>query len=215
MTSKPPADHRVPVLRVVIRHRRRLSWVQALGLVAGITALVVLVSAALVTRTDPDRFPDLATGLWWAIATFTTVGYGDVVPASGAGRLLAAAVMLLGIGSFAFLTAVAASAIVIGEEHRIEDEEQEIERVQDLVLARLRAIDERLDRIEKAQQRGMVGKMGAAQPVDPPQRDTERMRDTERLRDTERDTEWTCDTGRMRVTADGPGSTSGGDRPTG
>ena len=75
-------------LRAVLRRRYRLSWLQALALVATVTAVVVLVAAAVVTRTDPDRYPDFGTGLWWAVSTITTVGYGDVVPASPAGRLL-------------------------------------------------------------------------------------------------------------------------------
>ena len=143
-----------PLLQATVKRRRRLSWLEAFGLVAVVSVSAVLIGAALVTRTDPGRFPDLGTGLWWAVSTVTTVGYGDVVPVSTAGRLLAVVLMFVGIGSFAFLTAVAASAIVVGEvgeeERRIEAEEREIEREQTEVLAQLRRIDERLDRIERS-----------------------------------------------------------------
>jgi voltage-gated potassium channel len=140
------------LLAATLRRRHRLSWMGALGLVATVTISVVVGGALLVLRTDPTRYPDLETALWWAVSTVTTVGYGDVVPASTAGRLLAAVLMFIGIGSFAFLTAIAASAIVVGEvgeeERVIEAEEREIEREQRAVLVRLDALDARLDRIE-------------------------------------------------------------------
>jgi len=149
-----PRTGDVPPLHAFVRRRRRLSWLQALVLVAVFTALVVVAAAGLITRTDPSRFPDLATGLWWAVATVTTVGCGDVVPATPTGRLLAAALMFVGIGAFAFLTAVAASAIVVSEvgeeETTIEREERDIARVQNVILARLDDIDTRLQRIEDA-----------------------------------------------------------------
>lgn len=106
------------------------------------------------TITDPRRFPDLGTGLWWAASTVTTVGYGDVVPATAAGRAAGVVLMFVGIGSIAFLTAVAASAIVVGEVsaegERIESEERAIENEQESIFARLVAIDARLHRIETA-----------------------------------------------------------------
>jgi voltage-gated potassium channel len=147
--SRPAAP---PLVHAVVAQRRRLSWLQALALVAMVTAAVVVTGAALVTRTDPQRYPDLGTALWWAASTVTTVGYGDVVPASAAGRLVGGALMFVGIGAFAFLTAVAASAIVVGEvggqERQIEREERRIEEVQENILLRLAEIDARLDRLE-------------------------------------------------------------------
>lgn len=151
----------VPPLKTFVRRpRRRLSWLQALALVAGITVLVVSVAAVLVTWTDPDQYADVGTGLWWAVSTVTTVGYGDVVPMSVGGRLVGTVLMFVGIGSIAFLTAVAASAIVVGEvgeeerrieheERMIEREEREIERVQAAIFTRLGEIDARLARLER------------------------------------------------------------------
>lgn len=144
-----PALHsrgRVPLIRALLVRRHRLSWLQALSLLAVISAVGVSVAATLVQLTDPDRFPDLGTGLWWAVTTVTTVGYGDVVPASVAGRIVAGALMFMGIGSIAFLTAVAASAIVVGE---VEAEGREIEREEGLILRRLDQIEQRLGHIEQ------------------------------------------------------------------
>ncbi|MFB9235697.1 potassium channel family protein [Plantactinospora siamensis] len=135
-------------LRARIRHRPRLTWSQALILVAAVSLTAVAGAALLVLRTDPGQFPDLGTALWWAVATVTTVGYGDVVPVSTPGRLVGAALMFVGIGSFAFLTAVAASAIVVGEvgdeERRIERAEADIRVAVEAVLVRLTEVENRL-----------------------------------------------------------------------
>lgn len=132
-------------LRAVVGHRRRLSWLQALIVVAVVSAGFVVLGAVMVTRTDPERYPDLGTGLWWAVSTVTTVGYGDVVPATVAGRLVAAGLMFVGIASFALLTAVAASAIVVSD---VGEEEREIMREEGLILDQLRQLNVRLARLE-------------------------------------------------------------------
>ena len=61
---------------------------------------------------DHDNFPTIGAGLWWAVQTVTTVGYGDHVPTSVVGRLLAAVVMLLGIGFVTVITASITGAFV-------------------------------------------------------------------------------------------------------
>jgi voltage-gated potassium channel len=61
---------------------------------------------------QPNVFPDIPTTMWWAVMTLTTIGYGDVVPQTGAGRLITALVAILGIGLFALPTAILGSAFV-------------------------------------------------------------------------------------------------------
>ena len=80
--------------------------------VAIITATVTVVGGVLVRITDPDNFANVWEGLWWAIQTVTTVGYGDVVPTTVAGRIVAALVMIIGIGFITVTTAAIASAFV-------------------------------------------------------------------------------------------------------
>jgi voltage-gated potassium channel len=86
---------------------------QALTSVAMTFAVVVLfasTAAYVVERAaQPDQFGSIPAALWWAVTTVTTTGYGDKVPATGAGRILAGAVMVCGIGLFALWAGILAS----------------------------------------------------------------------------------------------------------
>jgi voltage-gated potassium channel len=64
------------------------------------------------TVIDRHGFPSLGAGLWWAVQTVTTVGYGDHVPTTAAGQILAAFVMLVGIGFVTVITASITSSFV-------------------------------------------------------------------------------------------------------
>jgi voltage-gated potassium channel len=127
--------------------RRHVSLAQAMTASVTLTGTALLVGGAAVTRTDPEQFPHLGVGLWWAAATVTTVGYGDVVPASPAGRVVGTVLMFVGIASLALLTAIAASAIVVGE---VRSEEREIEREETKILSELRDLSERIQNLERA-----------------------------------------------------------------
>jgi voltage-gated potassium channel len=76
------------------------------------TTVVVVGAGALITLIDHDEYPTVGVGLWWALQTVTTVGYGDVAPKHVSGRLVGAAVMLEGIAFIAIITAVITSTFV-------------------------------------------------------------------------------------------------------
>ncbi len=59
----------------------------------------------LVEHGRNPAFASLRDGLWWALATVTTVGYGDITPATGAGRMVAAIAMIFGIAAYSLLVA--------------------------------------------------------------------------------------------------------------
>ncbi|HET8567373.1 MAG TPA: ion channel [Candidatus Limnocylindria bacterium] len=90
------------------RHLRRDS----LPYLVLLSLLVVFLGGLAIHALEPDRATSIGDGIWWAAATLSTVGYGDIAPASFWGRVLAAAIMLVGIGTFAALTAAVASFFV-------------------------------------------------------------------------------------------------------
>jgi voltage-gated potassium channel len=91
----------------------------AAGLAVGVAALSWLTSAAAFmlaegTQED-DELYSFGDALWWATMTITTVGYGDVVPVTAAGRLVAGFTMVVGISTFAVVTAKVAEFLVRDE----------------------------------------------------------------------------------------------------
>ncbi len=58
---------------------------------------------------QPDKFGSIPAAAWWALATLTTIGYGDVVPITPLGKILGGVVMLLGVGMFALPIAILAT----------------------------------------------------------------------------------------------------------
>ena len=61
---------------------------------------------------DPKTFPSVWLGMWWAVETVTTVGYGDVVPNQTTGKIIAAFLMLGGLSLIAVVTAAITSGFV-------------------------------------------------------------------------------------------------------
>jgi voltage-gated potassium channel Kch len=120
----------------------------AATVIAGVTTAITLAAGLLMTVVDDKSFPSIGEGLWWAVQTVTTVGYGDRVPADTAGKLLAAAVMLLGVAFVTVITAAITSAFVAREEPGGSATP---------TAQQLRRIDERLERIEAALQKTQTG----------------------------------------------------------
>ena len=81
-------------------------------LIGGIWLIVVVVFGVLERVADPKTFPSVWLGMWWAIETVTTVGYGDVVPQQTVGKALAGFLMLGGLSFIAVVTAVVTSGFV-------------------------------------------------------------------------------------------------------
>lgn len=93
--------------RVLVNESRNLlgvAWVFVIVLF-----LAALLAHALERANQPEVFGSLPSALWWAVATLTTTGYGDVVPKTFAGRVLAGAVMTSGIAVFALWAGILAT----------------------------------------------------------------------------------------------------------
>jgi len=111
-----------------------------LGATLVVAFAVVMAAGALIARVDPNIHSPW-DGVWWAWVTVTTVGYGDVVPTSPAGRLLGSLLILLGVGLFSLLTANI-SAFIIGRDaakdeaefrNRLKDVQTRLERIEALL----------------------------------------------------------------------------------
>lgn len=119
------------------------AWAAA----ATITLTVTVIAGVLIHWTDPTNFPNVGVGLWWAVQTTTTVGYGDIVPSSEAGRLIAAFVMLVGIGFITVSTAGITSAFlesarrrrVVDTDNPLASEVRELRHQIELLTAEVRA----------------------------------------------------------------------------
>ncbi len=71
---------------------------------------LILGSAIAVSRVEPEL--TFADGLWWSVVTLTTVGYGDIAPATATGRAIAILNMIVGVGLLAILSATLAGLLV-------------------------------------------------------------------------------------------------------
>lgn len=87
-----------------------------------VLGLMLLMSSSLMyfaeRAAQPDVFSSIPAAMWWAVATLTTVGYGDVYPITPFGRLLAAVSAILGIGLFALPTAILGAGFIEAVEDR-------------------------------------------------------------------------------------------------
>jgi voltage-gated potassium channel Kch len=116
------------------------------------TAAVVVGSGALMRLIDHKEYASVWTGMWWAMQTVTTVGYGDVTPADPNGRIVATFVMLVGIAFLAIVTASITSTFVeiAGREQRRTESRKDAELEAHLaaIQGELTATRAQLERIE-------------------------------------------------------------------
>jgi voltage-gated potassium channel len=105
--------------------------------------LVVFTSIAILNcETSPDsNIQSASDALWWSFVTITTVGYGDFYPTTLLGRIIAVVLMTAGVGLFGTFTAYVASSF-------LQQEEEEEEKREESILLELKAIRERLVRLE-------------------------------------------------------------------
>ena len=127
--------------------------------IAALTTTATVGFGLLMTVIDHKNFTTIWLGLWWAVQTVTTVGYGDHVPTNAAGMLVAALVMLLGLAFLSVVTAAITSSFVArATEQRArragggapppahDDIEERLDRLE--ALLRRQDVVERLDRME-------------------------------------------------------------------
>lgn len=131
----------VALLLRMSRSARKLLSQHKLGTTLIVAFVAMVLSGIIMSRIDPS-VGDAWDGMWWAWVTMATVGYGDVVPHTGAGRLFASLVVLFGVVLISLLTANLAAFFIGSDVEKIEAEEKESDRL-------LRDIAARLERVER------------------------------------------------------------------
>jgi voltage-gated potassium channel len=117
------------------------STARRAGVLIALATIVVAVAGGVLIRTlDRAEFPTVGSGLWWALQTVTTVGYGDHVPANTEGKILAGLVMVTGIGFLSVVTASISAAF--------EESARRMRGAEDDVAERLERIERMLEQLQ-------------------------------------------------------------------
>ncbi len=91
------------------------------------SGLMLIISATLMYEIEhelqPDKFSNIFEAIWWAVATLTTIGYGDIYPITGGGQFLAAITALFGIGLVAIPTGIISVGFLEQIQARKDEEE--------------------------------------------------------------------------------------------
>lgn len=130
-----------PRLVTFLNRRERRGGLRprdAAYLVVAVWLIAVVAWGILEHFIDRDNFPTIWLGMWWSLQTVTTVGYGDVVPTTTAGRGVASVLLLGGLAFISVVTATITSGFVSRAQ------QQRADAGQDPALQQLAALDKRL-----------------------------------------------------------------------
>lgn len=116
-----------------------------------ITAAVIIVIGAVTIFSIESGHPDsqidsMLDAIWWTVATVTTVGYGDIVLVTDAGRIVAIFYMFFGISVLAMFLSVLGTRFY---KRRYENEEREFTHAQKLILQRFDELENNQKNLEK------------------------------------------------------------------
>lgn len=120
----------------------------AASVIVTATAVVVVLGGVLMRVFDHSEYSNIWVGMWWALQTVTTVGYGDVTPKNSSGRIIAAFVMFEGIAFLTIIIAAITSTFVARAQRERETEAGGTAEAEQRIEARLDRLDERLGRLE-------------------------------------------------------------------
>jgi voltage-gated potassium channel len=135
--------HRQPLARLIshiLFGKGRLTVTRAAFAIGTVTLFVTVAGAVVIRFADRKDFPSIWLGIWWALQTLTTVGYGDIVPHGAFGKVVGSVVMLVGIALVAVFTAVITAAFVENARRR---------RGEDTLLQAMETLSQRIDTLER------------------------------------------------------------------
>jgi voltage-gated potassium channel len=137
----------IPLLRLG-RVAKHLFSLEGAAWVALLAVLTTVFAAAAYSSVEEEA--STWDGLWWAVSTITTVGYGDEYPKTDLGRALGMALMVIGIGFVAVLTGAIAQRFMAAHiEEKQEELSDSFEEAELDVLKELHEIAERLNALER------------------------------------------------------------------
>jgi voltage-gated potassium channel len=147
MESQSPAHRSDRWLEKRIE-RKGLRPRDAAYLIAAFWVIAVVVFGVVERLVDPKTFHSVWLGMWWAVETVTTVGYGDIVPNQTAGKVIAAFLMLGGLSLIAVVTAAITSGFVSRSEaqRRAAGEDPVMQKLGEMA-AELREVKAKLDQL--------------------------------------------------------------------
>jgi voltage-gated potassium channel len=138
------------IARALLEAARTLRFSTIVGVLALTTLTSAFIFYVVESAGGSGSVKSFWDSLWWALATITTVGYGDVVPETPAGRVIGAVTMLVGIGVYsAFIGLVAATLTQISRAQRdpeLEDIKSKVDRLESLSE---RELEELVDSIKR------------------------------------------------------------------
>jgi voltage-gated potassium channel len=104
--------------------RKRHELLSSIAVVSMLMIIAAVLMYNIENEAQPEAFENAFAALWWAVATLTTVGYGDVYPVTVLGKILSAIIALLGIGLVAVPTGIISSGFVesMEEKHKAQEE---------------------------------------------------------------------------------------------
>ena len=138
----------LPLLFAISKTARGVLAKNKLGLTLLVALFIIIAAGILIAGIDP-AIDNIWDGFWWAWVTVTTVGYGDIVPSSAAGRVFGGLLILFGLGLFSLITANFSAFLLAKEEEEIiKDEKIEMIKLQQ-IEQRLNNLENILERMEK------------------------------------------------------------------
>jgi voltage-gated potassium channel len=96
----------------LVQFAERLTVMRAVLAIATVAITLTVGAAALARLVEPETFGGFGEACWWALQTVSTVGYGDTVPETGGGRVIAAALMLVGVAFVPAITSIVVAVLV-------------------------------------------------------------------------------------------------------
>lgn len=144
---------------------RSILWRRGLVCVTAISSFVIVAGGAALTLLEPQTVRGgLADGIWWAIVTASTVGYGDIAPTTLWGRLIAVLLMLSGVGLISTLAAsITAYFLDQGESAALVELKERTARIETLLSVLTSERLQHPDSVRVPSKRGYTSKRRAFQ----------------------------------------------------